>query len=174
MSIVACKVYKDKIEIGADSIKVRYPTQQKNKNIKLCKINDMIIGSSGTVEEIALFRNYCMSHKILKANERFVFEFMCEFAEWKKKKIDKYDIENSYIIVFLGKAFHIHGFLIEEIKTYEAIGAGLDYALSVMYLGHDVEKAVETACELSVYCEKPINIMTMKKEKECEQKESDN
>ena len=52
------------------------------------------------------------------------------------------------------------------IITYEAIGAGLDYALAALYLGHTVEDSVKTACELSVYCEQPIIYMTMDRSNE--------
>ena len=41
-----------------------------------------------------------------------------------------------------------------------AIGAGEDYALASLHLGHTAKEAVETACELSVYCERPVKSLT--------------
>ena len=72
-------------------------------------------------------------------------------------------IQCDYIIIYQGRAFYINGFFVDEIRTYQATGAGMDYALSALYLGHGVEKAVETACELSIYCEQPIKKLIIKK-----------
>ena len=159
MSVICCKVEKNKIEIASDSITVRGWTQSKGDNVnhsKLTKVNNMFIGATGYVEESAMFFNYCSTRKPKQPDYDSLLTFLVEFAEWKRKKINNHSIDNSYIIIFEKKAFKISEFLIQEIKTYEAIGAGMDYALSALYLGHGVEKAVETACELCIYCEKPV------------------
>jgi ATP-dependent protease HslVU (ClpYQ) peptidase subunit len=159
MSIVCCQVYDGKIEIASDSISVRHYTQSKGSNlkhVKLIQINGMTIGSVGAIEESSLFFQYCSTRKPRAATEQDIMMFLAEFSEWKKKLIDNNKIENSYILAIDKKAFVIEGFLVQEISQYEAIGAGMDYALAAMYLGHDVKKAVEVACELSVWCEKPI------------------
>ena len=159
MSIVCCRICDGKIEMASDSISVRHFTQGKGSNIKdvkLVKINDMIIGTVGTAEEGNLFFQYCSTRKPRAANEQDIMIFLAEFSGWKKKLIDNNKVDNSYIMVMDKKAFAIDGFLVQEILQYEAIGAGMDYALAAMYLGHDVKKAVEVACELSVWCEKPI------------------
>jgi len=159
MSVVCCKVTDEKIEIASDSITVRGWTQSKGKNSKfskLTKVNGIILGGVGYAEETALFQLFCQTHKPKDATEDDILTFLSEFSDWKKKRADSHKIENPYIIVYKGKAFAIQGFLVEEIVSYEAIGAGSDFALSALYLGFDVEKAVETACELSIYCEKPV------------------
>lgn len=165
MSIVACRIYDDKIRIGSDSITVRGDTQDKAKDkfLKLAEVNGMVIGSVGFCEENGLFFTFCMNRNPKSAAEDDVLEFICEFAEWKKKRTEKHEIENDYLIVFDSKVFYIQRFFVKEIISYEAIGAGMDYALSALYLGHDVEKAIEVACELSIYCEKPIKIIEIKK-----------
>lgn len=76
---------------------------------------------------------------------------MTEFAAWKKAKADSNVINNDYILVLENKAFSIHRFFVEEILRSATIGAGDDYALAALYLGHDVQKAVEVACELSIF-----------------------
>jgi ATP-dependent protease HslVU (ClpYQ) peptidase subunit len=158
MSIVCCRVTPYEISIASDSIVVRGYTQGKDKNkfAKLFKVNDLIIGSVGYAEESSLFRIYCSTRQPASISENDILIFISEFAQWKKERTTIYSIENSYIIIFNNKAFHIEGFFVNEILDYEAIGAGMDFALATLYLGHDVEKAVETACELSVFCEKPI------------------
>ena len=99
---------------------------------------------------------FCQTTQPASSRESDLLVFLNSFSDWKKKKTDKHGIENNYILIFNKKAFFIHSYFINEILTYEAIGAGQEFALAALYLGHNVEKAVETACELSVYCEKPI------------------
>ena len=159
MSIVCCTV-KDKIRIASDSIMVRGYTQDKSKDkyAKLCQVNGMIVGSVGLCEESSMLQIYASTCKPSSPTELGILNFMVDFAEWKKKKTDKYIIDNDNIIAFGGKAFELNGLFVKEITTYSAIGAGMDYALATLYLGNNVETAVKVACELSVYCELPIKI----------------
>lgn len=158
MSIVCCRVTKEYIEIASDSISVRGWTQEKGKDkfSKLCKINELIIGSVGYAEEASLLQMYSKSRKPEAASEDAILIFLGEFVEWKKKRTDKSDLSNSYIIIFEKKAFYISDFFVTEILEYEAIGAGEDFALAALFLNHDTKKATKTACELSIYCEEPI------------------
>jgi ATP-dependent protease HslVU (ClpYQ) peptidase subunit len=161
MSVVACKVTKDGYEIASDSISVRGYTQTRNnsKLSKLFKVNGLVIGSVGTAEEAALLRLFAATHKPASEAESALLEFWAEFSEWKHKKTDKREIENHYLIGLGHKIFHIEQWLIDQVITYEAIGAGMDFALAALYLGHDVEKAVETAIELSVFCASPVQVI---------------
>ena len=158
MSIVCCKVEDGKIQISSDSITVRGYTQQKNnqKYSKLTQLNNMTIGGVGTCEETSLFLNYMQCHTPKDSKLHSMLSFVTAFSKYKKELTESHKIENHYILIFQNKAFTIQGFFVAEIKTYEAIGAGMDYALATLYLGHDTKKAVETACELSIFCEKPI------------------
>ncbi len=169
MSVVVCRVYDDRIKIGSDSITVRgYGYTQdkaKDKYLKLAEVNGMIIGGVGLCEENSLFFTFCANRNPKSAAEDDILEFVCEFAEWKRKRIDDYKIGNCYLMVIDFKVFLIERFFVKEIVSYEAIGAGMDYALSALYLGHDIEKAIEVACELSIYCEKPIKVIEVKKQK---------
>jgi len=158
MSIVAVKVYDDKIVVGSDSIMVRGYTQTKSENkfSKLVKTNDMIVGAVGAAEEFGLFQIYCSTRKPERPDESGVLNFFSEFATWKHGKTGKFNVDNYYILVFDGKAFCIQRFFVEEIVSFQAIGAGTDYALSALHLGHDVSKSIETACDLSIYCVLPV------------------
>lgn len=160
MSIIAVKVTPEKIEIASDSIVVRGNTQDKSSNTfsKLIKINDLIIGSSGFAQESSLLSIFCATRRPEQATESAVLNFFSEFVDWKRNKIDDATIVNDYIFVVDKRAFYIESFFVEEIINFSAIGAGSDYALAALHLGHSVSKAVEVACELSVYCEKPIKL----------------
>lgn len=159
MSVVACRIYDDRIEIASDSITVRGHTQTKGETSKLAKlvqINSMTIGAVGTCEETALLFQFCGTHKPAGNTERDILAFFVEFAEWKKKQTESWSLSNSFICIYGSRAFSIEGFLVEEIAQYDAIGAGEAYALTALYLGHDVQESINVACEVCIYCEKPI------------------
>lgn len=160
MSVIACRMTENGYEIAADSVKVRGWTQTKGDNTKFAKLfetNGMVIGSVGLASEVSIFRLFANTHKPGNATEAAILEMLAEFSEWiKNKTTSDYELENSYLIGFEGKMFRIDSWLVEEVTRYEAIGAGEDYALAALYLGHSAKDAVKTAIELSVYCEAPI------------------
>lgn len=163
MSVVAVKVTKNKITIGADSILVSGWTQEKDKLAKLNEINGMIIGDVGDAQEGGLFFIYCKTRKPREASVEAMVEFMSEFQEWYRNKTDETKLTNQYIIVFEGKVFVMEGFWCKEVTDYTAIGAGMDFALAALYLGNSVKEAIKAACHLSVFCEEPINIIEVEK-----------
>lgn len=159
MSVIAVKITKDKISIAADSITVWGSTQYKgdtSKFTKLCKINDMIIGATGTCEEISLLHLFAQTTKPARADELAILNFLSQFVDWKNKKIAKVDLNSQYIIVYDKKVFAAVGWDVDIVTKYYALGAGMDFALAAMYLGHSPKKAVKVATELSIYCEAPI------------------
>ena len=168
MSIVACRILEDGYEIAADSISVRGSTQTKNNinRSKLVEVNNMVIGSVGFAEESSLLQLFAKTHQPSGATEEGMLEFWNEFSEWKKKRTDRSNIENSYFIGVDGIVFYISHWLIASVSSYEAIGAGMDFALAALHLGHDAEAAVATAIELSIYCEAPIQMIKKKHKKE--------
>jgi len=163
MSVVAVKVTKNKITIGADSILVSGWTQEKDKLAKLNKANGIIIGDVGDAEEGALFLLFCKTRKPREASVDAIVEFMSEFQDWMNNKTGESKLSNQYILIIEKKAFMIEGFFIKEVTDYTAIGAGADFALSALYLGNSVKDSIKAACHLSVYCEEPINIIEVEK-----------
>ena len=161
MSVVACKIMKDGYEIAADSISVRGFTQTKNNTnrSKLVEVNNMVIGSVGLAEESSLLQIFAKTHLPASATEEGILEFWGEFSDWKKKRTDKNSIENSYFIGFDGVVFYVNHWLIASVTSYQAIGAGMDFALAALHLGHSAEEAIETAIELSVFCEAPVQVI---------------
>jgi len=159
MSVVAVKIEKDKIIIGADSIIVSGWTQEKDKLAKLNKVNGMVIGDVGNAQEGGLFLLYCKTRKPKEASVDALVEFMSEFQEWIKRKIGETTLDNQYVIVLDGKAFVMEGYYIKEVTDYTAIGAGMDFSLAALYLGNSVKESIKASCHLSVYCEEPINII---------------
>lgn len=166
MSIIAVKINKDTIDIASDSIMVINDFAQNrstNKYTKLIETNNLIIGSAGTAQESSLLWVFCNTHKPEQATESSLISFFAEFSDWKNNKTGSSALENEYIIIVDKKVFSVYNFFVEEIFNYTAIGAGMYFALAALHLGHTVQKAVETACELSLYCEPPIKAITINK-----------
>lgn len=159
MSVIAVKKYEDKIVFGADSIEVRGTTQFKDKQAKMAEVNGIVILSTGYSRDHALFRLFCETRKPEAMTEMGLIRFFDEFIKWAKKNHSDYKLETRYIIGNNQKAFSFYNFHVSEVTDYEAAGAGMDYALAALYLGQSVRQAIEAACELSVYCEEPINII---------------
>lgn len=167
MSVVAVKMYEDKVVIAADSIVVRYDfTKRTDRFSKLIEIHDMIIGGCGSAEELSLMFRYAQTHKPDSASEKDVLAFMCTFSKWKNDMTGSSTIENQYIIVYKGCAFEATRMFINEIKNYAAIGAGEDFATVALYLGHDPAQAVKVACDLCCFVAEPIVQYEMKRENE--------
>lgn len=166
MSVVVCKVYKDKIEMASDSIAVKGWTKinnAQNKIVKMMKHNDMIIGGCGCCEELSLFFHYMKTHTIEKVDEKGVLDFVIEFRRWKNDLTGNNSFENPYIIAYQGKAFGVHGMLIFPIDDFYAIGAGEDFASGALYMGASPKEAVKAACELCAMVCKPIVVESISK-----------
>lgn len=167
MSVVAVKVQKDKIVIGSDSIRTHGWTQEKDKEAKLWKIDDnTILGAVGSCDDAFLFKQFLETHRPKEPTEERIMDLWAEFTQWVKAVMQdgNYKVNStSFFLVFNGKVFYINGFFIREVTDYYAIGAGMDYALAALYLGSSVEKSIETACELSIFCEQPINLMEVRR-----------
>ena len=162
MSVVACRINENGYQMAADSITVRGSLQTKGQttdHVKLYEANGMVIGGVGRAAENSLFRLFAETHRPTNPDELAMLEFISEFAEWKKRKTDNADLQNSYLLGFQGVVFATERWHVHRVKTYMAIGAGMSFALAALYLGHSAEKAVETAIELSIMCEGPIIVI---------------
>lgn len=159
MSVIAVKITNGVATVAADSIVVSGYTQSKEKSVKLKYINNMIIGGVGSAEELALFMLFCKTRTPKSSDDDGILEFISGFMDWKYKKISKSDIDNDYVIVFEKKCFIARGFFIKEVSHFAAIGAGMDYALTALHLGKSAHDAVAVACDLCIYCERPVNVL---------------
>ena len=159
MSVVVCKVCKDKIEMASDSIVVSGWTKlnnAQNKVVKMAKYNDMIVGACGHADEASLFFHYMKTHTIENMDEKGVLDFVIEFARWKGDLTGDNSFVNPYIIAYKGKAFAIEGMLVFPIEDHHAIGAGRDYASGALHMGATSAQAVKAACELCAMVSEPI------------------
>jgi hypothetical protein len=158
VSVVAGKVYSGGgFGIAADSIQVRWPTQVVGlgKFTKLWDEGPLVIGTVGTCEEGGLMRLFSMNHQPHGADVRSITEYLGEFGAWKKTSTESGKVENHSLLGWRGRLFHCEGLFADEIAAYDAIGAGQDFALAALYLGHSPIEAVEAATALSTLCQGP-------------------
>ena len=166
MSVVAVKVDDEKIEVAADSICIRgWQSMRTDQVCKLMEINNMIIGGVGLAQDNSLMFRFAQTHRPESSTEKDILSFMVEFIAWRKTYSSS-ELENSYILVCDNRAWRINEMLICEVTSYDAIGAGMDFANAAMYLDHSAQEAVKVACVLSCYVAEPIVHFTwIKKEK---------
>jgi hypothetical protein len=164
MSVVAARVYKDKIVMAADSIVVRGWSKRTDHDIvKINEINGMIVGSTGYAQELSLMWQYMTTHKPAAATEKDVLAFVVEFSRWKRELIGNGSVDNTYLMAYDGHLFQIEDMLVYEVSEWSAVGAGEDFANAVLYLGNSPRDAVKVACELSCFVAEPIIEYSMQK-----------
>ena len=164
MSVVAARVYKDKIIIAADSIIVRGWSKRTDHDIvKINEINGMIVGGTGYAQELSLMWQYMATHKPASATEKDVLSFIVEFSQWKRNLIGNGSVDNTYLMAYDGHLFQIEEMLVYEVGEHSAVGAGQDFANAALYLGNSPRDAVKVACELSCFVAEPIIEYAMQK-----------
>lgn len=156
MSVVAAKIYSDRVTGCGFYYDKRMSKQANNNFVKINKINDMIVGGCGLSQEISLIWHYMATHKPASATEKAILDFIVEFSKWKRELTGESTVQNTYLIIFEGHLFEIEHMFVFEIKDHIAIGAGEDYANAALHLGHSPKEAVEVACDLCCYVCSPI------------------
>lgn len=166
MSVIAAKVYPDRIDIASDSILIKEDTKKTNFK-KIYNTAHICAGGCGSAEELSLFFSFISGHKPEEESVTGVLNFMKSFSKWKFEYTNDDVIHNCYIIIFRKKLFEVDGLFVQEIKDYTAIGEGEDFAMAALHLGHTVKEAVQVACDLSCYVSAPIacyNVMFKEKQ----------
>lgn len=157
MSVVAAKVYDNRIVMAADSILVKGWSKSTNGNFtKINQINGMIVGGTGNAKELSLLWHFMRTHRPDGNTEKEILGYIVEFSKWKQDLIGEGGISNTYLLAYDGHLFEIEDMFVYEIKDYDAVGAGEDFANAALYLGHSPREAVKVACELSCYVAEPI------------------
>ena len=95
MSVIAAKVYNDKVVMAADSIIVTGWSKRNNNFSKIVEINNMIMGSTGYCQECSIMWHYMQTHKPASSLEKDILAFMVEFAKWKNNITNNNNMSNS-------------------------------------------------------------------------------
>lgn len=159
MSVVAVRVTETGYTMCADSIMVYGWTQRKGDDIakpKIVEVNGVVLGSVGLCSESVLLSVFLKTHKP-ESSIGGIAEMMAEFSVWKKSRTDRVVADDCvYFFGLEDKVYKFSNWCIREVPTYDAIGAGQDFALAVMAAGGTPKKGVEMAIELSPFCEAPV------------------
>lgn len=166
MSVVACKVTKDKIYLAADSqlTKGNYKCRGLKYN-KIRKIKGLVVCVAGTCAEADMFIQYIRENEF-PYRKRDIPTFMADFYK-RRDKINaklvpegKDDISNcTFMIIMNNNAYQVSDLFVTKIVDIFAIGSGEAYAMGAMGMGATVEEAVAVACEYNIECSLPLVYM---------------
>ena len=176
MSVVAVKIYKDRIEMGCDS-QVTYGEYkediQKRYGLgKILDINSMLIGYVGFLGEGQRMMLYAMKTKPAGNRISDIIEWFLGFVDDCKKKDFEFKPFNNWILVYRQKVFQISDDLdVFEVKNYCAMGCGKFHAIPLLEMGMSIREAIEMSCKLDIYCSKPVKIYSVSKNKNHEKKD---
>ena len=164
MSVIAAKVYPDKIEMSCDSIMLK--GDQKSTYDKMRLIDDLLVGACGDADEIALMFVFAEQYKPKSATVKDMMEYISEFRAYKEGMFNKDTVENEYLIGYQGKLFLVDRMFVSEVFAYAAIGAASSYALTSLYFGFSTQTAIDAACNLSCYATLPVKTLTLEYKEE--------
>lgn len=160
MTVIAARKYSDRIEFSADASTTSGSTKITDRTIQSSKLfhqNDLTIGLTGNVAEGSLLYIFSRNHKPSSSSLIGIIDFLFEFEGWVRSRDSNFNICNHYLIAFEEKLFRSYSrFDVFEVSEFDAIGAGEDFAMTAMHLEKSPSEAVEIACNLSVWCSKPI------------------
>lgn len=158
MSVVAGRIYKNRIVVAADS-QVTSSWHLKSRFSKILKVGDFIIGGAGYANELQFMAVFIKNHKPKSADESDIVEFFVEFYEFFRKKqgLLTHEPYNIWLIAFMGKLIKtsMPGFNISYAE-YDSVGSGQEFARTALYFGRSPKEAVKVACDLTIYCGEPI------------------
>ena len=93
MSVIAAKVYNDKVVMAADSIIVTGWSKRNNNFSKIVEINNMIMGSTGYCQECSIMWHYMQTHKPASSLEKDILASL---------KSNNYDFNKTQLIPLVG------------------------------------------------------------------------
>ena len=160
MTVIAARKTDTGIVFASDAQVTRgWRTQpdQTMETSKLFQVNGMTIGGAGLMKESRLLELFCQRTKPAAPTELDMIEFFLAFM-WDVRKFDRdFEPYNNFLIAFENELFEFCDTAdVHVVPEYAAIGSGSDFALAVMHGGKGPAKAVEVACELDIYCSKPV------------------
>ncbi len=185
MTILVAVKKKGKVFIGADRITTfgnEYYTDLVNGS-KIVKLKHAYLATSGySLLDNIIEHLHTTRHKMMEntfADRASVFSFFLELYSELKKSYTLVDpgkdtyagIYNIFLLVTAKKIYGIYNNLsVHEYPHYAAHGAGADYALGCLYGIYDsienakqlTQIALEAACQFSIYCKEPLDIIEVK------------
>ena len=157
MTVIAVKITKNEIVIGADSGANRGSTIFLTN--KIFTLNDVVLAGTGVLSEIYCFKQYLRKNKMLKSTQNYVSDYIFKYMSYLKKEIIESDeFSACFILVVRGKVYYVHSYSVILIKRYFSIGSGCPEAMALLSQGISVRKTISVVCNICNYCSTPVKI----------------
>ncbi len=164
MSVVAVRVFEDKIVIWSDQ-QITYWDDMKNehnKPIKLHKCWDFVFWSCWSLSEAYKMKMFLDEYepKTVKSCKD-ILNLLNQFKErWSAYWV--LSVENIYIFVTNWKVFQYTDY-VDEVTNYTAIWSWAVKAIVAMELCYDLETVLKLVCKHDLYCSEPLVMITIPK-----------
>jgi len=153
MTVLAAKIYNDRIQISCDSMVSRgWHKKTTGYPDKIIEGSDFIAGVCGDATAMSLLIMYSKNHPVGVGGLDRIVEWCSEFLEFVKKKTNNWGIDSSLILVHKSGLFMIEDWIPMQINDWCAHGSGYKHAEAALFLGHDTDKAVDVAINLAYGC----------------------
>jgi len=170
MSIIACRVTKDKIYIAADSqLTCGNDRRPGLAYKKITKIRDIVLCVVGTCTEANLLVEYIKENKVPRSPRKLTL-YMSDFYKWRDEVSPTLTPEEKdrtsncqFIFIVGGRVLNTSNLFVAEVLEFHAIGSGEDYAIGAMECGASVKRAVEVACKYNNDCGLPVQYMEIRR-----------
>lgn len=166
MTVIVVKRGKEGVfEMAGDSMATswHHREDETKKTVKVFKQEyadntHLLIGATGSCEQAGLMNLFIRGNFIEDFNnEKEVINWLEKFYIFIREKDNRLNsLDNQWLLAKGDKCYFCHNYYVAEVKEFEAMGCGRDYALGALEMGADIEKAVEVACKYSPFCSEPI------------------
>ena len=170
MSIITCRVTKDKIYLAADS-QLTCGSDRRPGLLykKIIKIKDIVLCAVGTCAEVNLLVEYIKENKLPRSPQKLTL-YMANFYKWRDEVTPTLIPEEKdrtshcqFMFIVRGKVLYAASLFATEVLEFHAIGSGEDLAMGAMECGVSVKKAVEVACKYNTDCGLPVQYMEIRR-----------
>ncbi|CAL2056024.1 hypothetical protein [Tenacibaculum sp. 190524A05c] len=166
MTVIAFRRKKNNFEIASDSQisfgQRKMPMYNNTTNDsslecygKMFQVNGTTIGCAGILSQITLLQVFC-KEQLPESNEAHsIILWLVDFMKYLSDKtlFKSENMNFKGLMIKEDRCFFFSNNLdVAEVKEFDAIGSGKDYAIGAMQMGADVEKAVEVANIHDIHC----------------------
>lgn len=163
MTTIAGVVKGNKVILASDSRTSRgwQRIDQDSERSKLFRGTDFICAGTGYAAESQLLELYGKDHSIGEGSVMRVTQYLVEFLNWLKTNHLGKEINNNFIIGHNSGLYTTYGLEVHKVNKATDGSGGL-YAYTALHLDHEIESAIEIACELDAFSDTPINTLEIK------------
>lgn len=156
MSIGTVRLTKDYIEVACDSQVTwgdcKMIDGMYGKASKIIENEALIAVTAGSTQQSAFFSLYSKERALTRPTEETILQYMLDFEEWGRKRINDFKLDNQFILIIKRKVFAFNWYEVTPIKEYGAIGSGMFIALGALYKGSSAKEAAEVAAKFDNHC----------------------